>query len=178
MRKDIYSLSLESTFARLNYMLKNTDFQVYPIVERKDDKILVGSCSRVVLENLLGAHVERMETAGLAESQRGSEDQQRWEEHLRQRIDLTGVHIDPSPFQFTEHTSVHKVHSLFASLGVQFAYVTSIGRLTGVVGLADLTSALEGMGGIRKLERRTNRVHPHHEVKFVADAEDFTTSAV
>jgi len=35
MRKDIYSVSLESTFARLNYILKNTSFDTYPIVESK-----------------------------------------------------------------------------------------------------------------------------------------------
>jgi len=147
-----------------------------------DDKILIGSCSRLVLEKLLGAHVERMELAGFVPSSPeigDSHQQQQWEDHFRQRIDLTGVHIDPSPFQFTEHTSVHKVHSLFASLGVQYAYVTSVGRLTGVVGLAEVRAAVEGMGGVRKLERRTAaRVHPQLEVHFVNDGEDFVTSAV
>lgn len=52
-------------------------------------------------------------------------------------------HIDPAPFQLVERTSLLKVHSLFSTLGVSRAYVTSIGRLIGVVSLKELRKAIE-----------------------------------
>ncbi|SPP88421.1 chloride channel protein 2 isoform X7 [Drosophila guanche] len=74
------------------------------------------------------------------------EDQKKWElEEMLKAIDLqkANVHIDPSPFQLVERTSILKVHSLFSMVGINHAYVTKIGRLVGVVGLKELRKAIE-----------------------------------
>lgn len=68
------------------------------------------------------------------------EEQLAWEEdQLNQAIDLSSCHIDPAPFQLVERTSLIKVHSLFSMLQLSLAYVTSIGRLVGVVTLKDVS---------------------------------------
>ncbi|XP_022215885.2 chloride channel protein 2 isoform X8 [Drosophila obscura] len=74
------------------------------------------------------------------------EDQKKWElEEMLKAVDLqkANVHIDPSPFQLVERTSILKVHSLFSMVGINHAYVTKIGRLVGVVGLKELRKAIE-----------------------------------
>lgn len=73
-----------------------------------------------------------------------TEDQRKWEEEQMQLpIDFSSCHIDPSPFQLVEKTSLLKVHSLFSMVGVNHAYVTAIGKLVGVVGLKELRKAIE-----------------------------------
>ncbi|XP_028130029.2 chloride channel protein 2 isoform X2 [Diabrotica virgifera virgifera] len=71
-------------------------------------------------------------------------EQQAWEvDQLKQQVDFTNCRIDPAPFQLVERTSLLKVHSLFSLLAINFAYVTSIGKLVGVVGLKELRCAIE-----------------------------------
>ncbi|KAG2469900.1 CICH protein, partial [Polypterus senegalus] len=68
-----------------------------------------------------------------------------WEEReLKKPMNFDNCRIDPSPFQLVERTSLHKTHTLFSLLGLSHAYVTSIGRLVGVVALKELQKAIEG----------------------------------
>ncbi|XP_052003007.1 chloride channel protein 1-like [Xyrauchen texanus] len=68
-----------------------------------------------------------------------------WEEdELDKPIDIDQIRVDPSPFQLVERTSLHKTHTLFSLLGLSHAYVTSIGKLVGVVALKELQKAIEG----------------------------------
>ncbi|XP_071608628.1 chloride channel protein 2 isoform X4 [Heliangelus exortis] len=68
-----------------------------------------------------------------------------WEEQqLDQMVDFSSAKIDPAPFQLVEHTSLHKTHTIFSLLGLDHAYVTSIGRLVGMVSLKELRKAIEG----------------------------------
>ncbi|KAJ8392880.1 hypothetical protein AAFF_G00070840 [Aldrovandia affinis] len=68
-----------------------------------------------------------------------------WEEaELAEQIDIDQIRVDPSPFQLVERTSLHKTHTLFSLLGLSHAYVTSIGKLVGVVALKELQKAIEG----------------------------------
>ncbi|XP_039212443.1 chloride channel protein 2 isoform X1 [Crotalus tigris] len=68
-----------------------------------------------------------------------------WEERqLDQLVNFNNCKIDPAPFQLVERTSLHKTHTIFSLLGVDHAYVTSIGRLIGVVSLKELRKAIEG----------------------------------
>lgn len=53
-------------------------------------------------------------------------------------VDLVNVTIDAAPFQLVERTSLFKVHSLFSMMNLENAYVTSVGRLVGVVSLKDV----------------------------------------
>ncbi|XP_066539602.1 chloride channel protein 1 [Hoplias malabaricus] len=68
-----------------------------------------------------------------------------WEEaEMDKPVDIDQIRIDPSPFQLVERTSLHKTHTLFSLLGLSHAYVTSIGKLVGVVALKELQKAIEG----------------------------------
>ncbi|KAL1260333.1 hypothetical protein QQF64_008160 [Cirrhinus molitorella] len=67
-----------------------------------------------------------------------------WEEQqLDEQVDLNVCKIDPAPFQLVEHTSLHKTHTMFSVLNLDYAYVTSVGRLVGVVSLKELRKAIE-----------------------------------
>ncbi|KAM6948312.1 chloride channel protein 2a [Aplochiton taeniatus] len=68
-----------------------------------------------------------------------------WEEQqLDEPVDFKNCKIDPAPFQLVERTSLHKTHTIFSLLGLDHAYVTSTGRLIGVVSLRELRKAIEG----------------------------------
>uniref|UniRef100_A0A452IUW2 Uncharacterized protein n=1 Tax=Gopherus agassizii TaxID=38772 RepID=A0A452IUW2_9SAUR len=70
-----------------------------------------------------------------------------WEEQqLDQPVNFNNSKIDPAPFQLVERTSLHKTHTIFSLLGVDHAYVTSIGRLVGIL-LTDLTDTASPSGG-------------------------------
>ncbi|NWV14837.1 CLCN1 protein, partial [Ptilonorhynchus violaceus] len=68
-----------------------------------------------------------------------------WEqEELDKNVCFDSCRIDPSPFQLVERTSLHKTHTLFSLLGLSHAYVTSMGKLKGVLALEELQKAIEG----------------------------------
>ncbi|CAL4058758.1 unnamed protein product, partial [Meganyctiphanes norvegica] len=73
------------------------------------------------------------------------EERSVWEMmELAKPVDFLKVQIDPAPFQLVERTSLLRVHSMFSMLGINHAYVTTIGRLIGVVALVELRAAIEG----------------------------------
>ncbi|XP_007954804.1 chloride channel protein 1 [Orycteropus afer afer] len=68
-----------------------------------------------------------------------------WEqEQLGQPVCFDHCCIDQSPFQLVEQTTLHKTHTLFSLLGLHLAYVTSMGKLRGVLALEELQKAIEG----------------------------------
>lgn len=72
------------------------------------------------------------------------EEQEQWEkEQLNAYIDWSKCQIDEAPFQLVEQTSLYRVHTLFSMLGLNHAYVTSFGRLVGIVALKDIRFAIE-----------------------------------
>ncbi len=58
---------------------------------------------------------------------------------LKQKVKFDRSLIDPAPFQLVERTSLYKIHSLFSILALSHAYVTSIGRLVGVVTISNVS---------------------------------------
>ncbi|XP_053302357.1 chloride channel protein 1 [Pleuronectes platessa] len=73
------------------------------------------------------------------------EEIKEWEEgEMDKPMEIDEIRVDPSPFQLVERTSLHKTHTLFSLLGLSHAYVTSIGKLVGVVALKELQKAIEG----------------------------------
>ncbi|KAM4636130.1 chloride channel protein 1 isoform 2-T2 [Discoglossus pictus] len=75
-----------------------------------------------------------------------------WEEQeLAKVANFDSCLIDPSPFQLVERTSLHKTHTLFSLLGISQAYITSGGKLKGVIALKELQKAIEGtaQSGVR-----------------------------
>ncbi|XP_078374298.1 chloride channel protein 2-like isoform X2 [Oculina patagonica] len=87
---------------------------------------------------------ERIAEASDKDSPTG-EQQLQWEKELLQKsVDYSNCQIDPAPFQLVERTSLLKVHKLFALLNLSHAYVTTLGRLVGVVALKEVRQAIEG----------------------------------
>ncbi|XP_037691890.1 chloride channel protein 1 [Choloepus didactylus] len=73
------------------------------------------------------------------------EEIEAWEqEQLSQPVCFDCCCIDQSPFQLVEQTTLHKTHTLFSLLGLHLAYVTSMGKLRGVLALEELQKAIEG----------------------------------
>uniref|UniRef100_A0AAR2K5B5 Chloride channel protein n=1 Tax=Pygocentrus nattereri TaxID=42514 RepID=A0AAR2K5B5_PYGNA len=78
-----------------------------------------------------------------------------WEElQLDEQVNFNNCKIDPAPFQLVERTSLHKTHTIFSLLGLDHAYVTSIGRLIGVVSLRELRKAIEGSVTVKGVKVR------------------------
>eukprot|EP00117_Sycon_ciliatum_P024435 scpid42908/ scgid20503/ Chloride channel protein 2 len=61
---------------------------------------------------------------------------------LQEIVDLSGLQIDPAPFQLVESTNLYKVHTLFSLIGLTHSYVTKVGRLVGVVTLDELARSV------------------------------------
>ncbi|RWS31260.1 chloride channel protein 2-like protein [Leptotrombidium deliense] len=63
-----------------------------------------------------------------------------WEEdQLDQTVNFSSCLIEPAPFQLVEGTTLMRVSdNMFSLLGLQVAYVTSLGRLIGVVALKEV----------------------------------------
>ncbi|RWS27823.1 chloride channel protein 2-like protein [Leptotrombidium deliense] len=102
------------------------------------------------------------------------EEQLAWEdEQLNSVVDLSSIPVDPAPFQLVEHTSLMKVHSLFSMLQLNHTYVTSMGRLVGVVALKDIRTALEKMhAGTLVPQPKTQLGYPESDPQY----EDSMTS--
>ncbi|KAK2831158.1 hypothetical protein Q7C36_016244 [Tachysurus vachellii] len=67
-----------------------------------------------------------------------------WEEQqLDEKVDFNLCKIDPASVQILERTSLQKVHKIFSMMALDHAYVTSVGRLVGVVSHKELRKAFE-----------------------------------
>ncbi|KAF5922217.1 hypothetical protein HPG69_007105 [Diceros bicornis minor] len=99
------------------------------------------SCDKRKLKRV---RISLMSTSDL-EGEMTPEEILEWEEQqLDEPVNFSDCKIDPAPFQLVERTSLHKTHTIFSLLGVDHAYVTSIGRLIGIVTLKELRKAIEG----------------------------------
>ncbi|XP_033641942.1 chloride channel protein 2-like isoform X2 [Asterias rubens] len=89
------------------------------------------------------------------------EELEEWEtEELKPQLDFSEVHIDPAPFQLVERTSLHKCHSMFSLLGLNHTYVTTLGRLVGVVSLKEIRRAIERTAQNNRNSFRQSSSHP------------------
>ncbi|XP_062872597.1 chloride channel protein 2-like [Trichomycterus rosablanca] len=62
-----------------------------------------------------------------------------WEEQqLGEQVNFELCKIDPARVQILEHTSLHRVHNIFYMMSLDLAYVTSFGKLIGVVAHREL----------------------------------------
>ncbi|XP_048015650.1 chloride channel protein 2b isoform X3 [Megalobrama amblycephala] len=109
------------------------------------------------LKNLLCARpqTDAMEEDPDAEDDMTLGEIEEWEEQqLDEQVNFNNCKIDPAPFQLVERTSLHKTHTIFSLLGLDHAYVTSIGRLIGVVSLRELRKAIEGSMTVKGVKVR------------------------
>uniref|UniRef100_A0A674MNY7 Chloride voltage-gated channel 1 n=1 Tax=Takifugu rubripes TaxID=31033 RepID=A0A674MNY7_TAKRU len=161
MVRNVNFLSSHSTYRELNHLLDSTTLKTIPLVDSKESMILLGSIERTELQAVLDwwlSPERRMFETGQNSPSQGSKvswesftfvdeegKEEVWdEEQLDKPIDMEQIRVDPSPFQLVERTSLHKTHTLFSLLGLSHAYVTSIGKLVGVVALKELQKAIEG----------------------------------
>ncbi|KXJ80430.1 hypothetical protein RP20_CCG025170 [Aedes albopictus] len=102
------------------------------------------------------------------------EEQKIWErKEMAKPIDIDNLPIDPAPFQLVEHTSILKVHSLFAMASINLAYVTNIGKLVGVVALKELRHAVQGVNNgtltpesVKQKQEEEARKMPEKDAKY------------
>ncbi|XP_042195209.1 chloride channel protein 2 [Callorhinchus milii] len=126
---DTTSIALKSLFC-VNTVDEpgETDAQSAPVDSKKSKRVRISVVDQYELE-------DDMTPSEIAE----------WEDkQFDQQVDFSDCKIDPAPFQLVEWTSLHKTHTMFSLLGLNHAYVTSIGRLIGVVALKELRKAIEG----------------------------------
>ncbi|MGH0134163.1 UNVERIFIED_CONTAM: hypothetical protein FKN15_016614 [Acipenser sinensis] len=120
-----------------------------PKQQEPDNETLPEKCHlQAVRQTLQGLFCHSPETqpeepaqqeAPLPADSMSPEEVKAWEEReLEKPICFESCQIDHSPFQLVEKTSLHKTHTLFCLLGLSHAYVTSIGKLVGVVALKEL----------------------------------------
>uniref|UniRef100_A0A7N6AQQ7 Chloride channel protein n=1 Tax=Anabas testudineus TaxID=64144 RepID=A0A7N6AQQ7_ANATE len=201
MVRKVKFLSSQSTFRELNHLLETTTLKTIPLVDSKESMILLGSIERTELQALFdwwlsperrvferaqsspgqGSKVS-WESFAFVDEEGGEEVHlsvfdctkqiKAWEEaELDKPINMEHTRIDPSPFQLVERTSLHKTHTLFSLLGLSHAYVTSIGKLVGVVALKELQKAIEGstrsgvrlrppLASFRDASRKTKKHQP------------------
>ncbi|XP_043975555.1 chloride channel protein 2-like [Gambusia affinis] len=99
--------------------------------------------------------VEALEDDGDVEDDMTLHEIAEWEERqLDEQVDFNNCKIDPAPFQLVERTLLYKTHTIFSLLGLDHAYVTSIGRLIGVVSLKELRKAIEGTVTVKGVKVR------------------------
>uniref|UniRef100_A0A8D3BM36 Chloride channel protein 2 n=1 Tax=Scophthalmus maximus TaxID=52904 RepID=A0A8D3BM36_SCOMX len=113
--------------------------------------------SGIALKNLFCAspETESPEDDGDMEDDMTIREITEWEEkQLDEQVNFNNCKIDPAPFQLVERTSLHKTHTIFSLLGLDHAYVTSIGRLIGVVSLKELRKAIEGSVTVKGVKVR------------------------
>uniref|UniRef100_A0A8B9JHC2 Chloride voltage-gated channel 1 n=1 Tax=Astyanax mexicanus TaxID=7994 RepID=A0A8B9JHC2_ASTMX len=129
MVRKVKFLCSQSTYRELLYLLDSTSLKTIPLVDSKGEML--------VFTFLL--HLHKIISWYCLKQIKS------WEEaEMDKPLELDQIRIDPSPFQLVERTSLHKTHTLFSLLGLSQAYVTSIGKLVGVVALKELQKAIEG----------------------------------
>uniref|UniRef100_A0A8C9NGJ8 Chloride voltage-gated channel 2 n=1 Tax=Serinus canaria TaxID=9135 RepID=A0A8C9NGJ8_SERCA len=110
----------------------------HPIPPQISTETSSGTPARAALRKPLKPALKRVPSSPILE----------WEEQqLDQLVDFSSAKIDPAPFQLVEHTSLHKTHTIFSLLGLDHAFVTSIGRLVGMVSLKEVSRGQGGWGG-------------------------------
>uniref|UniRef100_A0A7N8WQF2 Chloride channel, voltage-sensitive 1b n=1 Tax=Mastacembelus armatus TaxID=205130 RepID=A0A7N8WQF2_9TELE len=163
MVRKVKFLSAQSTFRELSHLLETSTLKTIPLVDSKESMILLGSIERTELQAVfdwwlsperrvfergqspLGQDsIVSWESFAFVDEEVGEDSTDKikvWEEaELDKPIDMDQIRIDPSPFQLVERTSLHKTHTLFSLLSLSHAYVTSIGKLVGVVALKEVKS--------------------------------------
>uniref|UniRef100_A0A670YVY1 Chloride voltage-gated channel 2 n=1 Tax=Pseudonaja textilis TaxID=8673 RepID=A0A670YVY1_PSETE len=167
MVRDVRYITLNCRYRDLQDALHSTKMKSLALVESAESMILLGSVDRTQIGSLLHDQLSyvrrrqfmqektRLEHRDAEKSQENKEPHHvpdtgvrfqvtgvmEWEERqLDQLVNFNNCKIDPAPFQLVERTSLHKTHTIFSLLGVDHAYVTSIGRLIGMVSLKEVST--------------------------------------
>uniref|UniRef100_A0A8C1K6D8 Chloride channel 2c n=1 Tax=Cyprinus carpio TaxID=7962 RepID=A0A8C1K6D8_CYPCA len=148
MKRDVRYITLNSTYRDMIKILRSGNLKTLPLVKSAESMLLLGSVERVQLLGLLTQrmqHLREDNASTMPVRYKVRFQIEEWEEQqLVEQVTFSSCKIDPAPFQLVEHTSLHKTHTMFSVLNLDYAYVTSIGRLIGAVSLKELREAIEG----------------------------------
>uniref|UniRef100_A0A671XG05 Chloride channel, voltage-sensitive 1a n=1 Tax=Sparus aurata TaxID=8175 RepID=A0A671XG05_SPAAU len=155
MVRKVKFISSQSTYREVKLLLDSSSLKSIPLVDSRDSMILLGSVDRLELLALCDWWLSPERRLLMRDFPRHESDADlapysllqitAWEEkEMDKPMEIDEIRVDPSPFQLVERTSLHKTHTLFSLLGLSHAYVTSIGKLVGVVALKELQKAIEG----------------------------------
>lgn len=172
MQKDVQFISYSTSYKALNSILETSQFKSYPLVDSPKSMILIGSVQRGVLETMLRQSsalsqdtAVQLENAGESDrfinahsvvEQTHDDGNWQYDQYSENVLNFEHCQIDPAPFQLVEHTSLFKAHTVFSLLGLQLAYVTSVGKLIGLVTLKELRYAIHNSSWRRRLDTLKN----------------------
>ncbi|TSK67163.1 Chloride channel protein 1 [Bagarius yarrelli] len=145
MVNNVKYITLNSTYRDLQELLL-TKLRTFPLVKCDESKLLLGSVERAQMQELLSNQLSRTRRLKYLQQQAQNENDEiiRWEEQqLEEVLNLNLCKIDPVSVQILEGTSLKKVHKIFAFMALDHAYVTSVGRLVGVVSHKELRKGFE-----------------------------------
>uniref|UniRef100_A0A669E981 Chloride channel, voltage-sensitive 1a n=1 Tax=Oreochromis niloticus TaxID=8128 RepID=A0A669E981_ORENI len=141
-------MSSQSTYREVKLLLDSTSLKSIPLVDSKGKQI-----DKAPSLLLIGDY--RDQGSATFNTQRAiwtqfPQKRKHWEpqilaweeEEMDKPMEIDEIRVDPSPFQLVERTSLHKTHTLFSLLGLSHAYVTSTGKLVGVVALKEVRNII------------------------------------
>ncbi|EGC37557.1 hypothetical protein DICPUDRAFT_53930 [Dictyostelium purpureum] len=133
MRKNINFLSMRSTVREIRAFLENFRYTFIPVVDSKENMLLVGIVERSSIMYMVDNHIEIMES-------KLTEFREKLKSNIKQTNNNTSISVlmDLAPSQVPDLTPLNKVFHLFTMLGLGFTFVTSMGRLVGVITKTDL----------------------------------------
>ncbi|XP_017574617.1 chloride channel protein 2 [Pygocentrus nattereri] len=108
--------------------------------------------SDITLKTLLCSHsiVEGLEDDPDMEDTMTKKEILEWEElQLEDKVNFNDCKIDPASIQLLERTSLQKAHKILTMMSLDEAYVTSAGKLIGVVSRSELRKAFETLAKVR-----------------------------
>uniref|UniRef100_A0A671XHG4 Chloride channel, voltage-sensitive 1a n=1 Tax=Sparus aurata TaxID=8175 RepID=A0A671XHG4_SPAAU len=140
MVRKVKFISSQSTYREVKLLLDSSSLKSIPLVDSRGKRLNadfnLNSCHKLNQSRLrdFPRHESDADLAPYSLLQITA-----WEEkEMDKPMEIDEIRVDPSPFQLVERTSLHKTHTLFSLLGLSHAYVTSIGKLVGVVALKEV----------------------------------------
>uniref|UniRef100_A0A7N6BAL8 Chloride channel, voltage-sensitive 1a n=1 Tax=Anabas testudineus TaxID=64144 RepID=A0A7N6BAL8_ANATE len=143
MVRKVNFISSQSTYREVKLLLDSSSLKSIPLVDSKGKTLTVGLILTVGTNEVEYKMRKAKFYFKLCNYCCHIHTIQAWEEaEMDKPMEIDEIRVDPSPFQLVERTSLHKTHTLFSLLGLSHAYVTSIGKLVGVVALKEVGSKI------------------------------------
>ncbi|XP_008120040.2 chloride channel protein ClC-Kb [Anolis carolinensis] len=131
MKADFITLPRDATFQEVLRVVTSTSDPEYPVVDSAETSMLLGVVQRSALIHFLQTHDASV---------------QPHEEEVPSCQTLgEGCAFSPVTLQLSPWTSLHQAHNLFEMLSLQWAFVTQLGRVVGVVSRKELRKAIEDL---------------------------------
>ncbi|XP_042335951.1 chloride channel protein ClC-Kb-like isoform X2 [Sceloporus undulatus] len=134
MNTDFVTLPRDATFQEILGVVTSTDDPEYPVVDSTETLMLLGVVQRSELVKFLQTH----DMAGRPHKE--GQDEPPSCQTLGE-----GCTFSPVTLQLSPWTSLHQAHNLFELLNLQWAFVTQLGRVVGVVSRTELRKAIEDL---------------------------------